>query len=248
MKHLTRPDGTRLAYRHRDGNTPAFVYLHGFGGDMDGVKASFVADEAERRGHAFLRFDFSGHGASGGRFEDGTVSQWRDEALLMIDRLVDGPMILVGASMGGWIAMLLALLLPARVVGVIGLAAAPDFTERRVWETLSASHRRALLRDGHTVVPDRAGRDFHISRRLIEDGRRNALMGDRIDITCPVRLIQGQRDPEVPWDLAGQIASLIRSENVLVALIKDGDHQLSRPSDLRILFGMIADLLAENGA
>jgi pimeloyl-ACP methyl ester carboxylesterase len=245
---LDRGDGVELAWARTDGHAPAVVFLPGFKSDMTGDKATMLAAFCAERGQAMLRFDYSGHGASGGRFEDGTITRWRDDALAAIDRLVTGPIILVGSSMGGWMALLAALARPERVAGLIGIAAAPDFTETLMWEAMTFDERRVLMRDGVLRVPSQYGEPYPVTRALIEDGRAHLLLDNPIALACPVRLLHGQRDPDVPWELSPRIAERVSSDDVQVILVKDGDHRLSRPADLALLRRTLAPLLGEDGA
>ena len=194
---LDRGDGVGLAWAHTAGRGPTVVFLPGFKSDMTGDKATALADFSAARGSAMLRFDYSGHGASGGVFEDGTIGRWRDDALAVIDAQSEGPLILVGSSMGGWIALLAALARPERVAGLIGVAAAPDFTETLIWEAMSFEARQTITRDGALYVPSEYGAPYPITLRLIEEGRSHRLLEGPIAIACPVRLLHGQRDPDV---------------------------------------------------
>jgi pimeloyl-ACP methyl ester carboxylesterase len=245
---LMRSDGVGLAWSRIAGHGPTVVFLPGFCSDMAGEKATALAAWCEQHGRAMLRFDYSGHGASGGRFENGTIGIWRDDALLAIDRLTDGKLLLIGSSMGGWIALLLALARPERIAGLVGLAAAPDFTEALMWEAMTFAERAALMRDGIIHVPNPYGPPTPITRALIEDGRKHLLLGDTIALDCPVRLLQGQRDADVPWEMALRLADRIAGEDVQAILVKDGDHRLSRPQDIALLCRTVAGLLGENGA
>jgi pimeloyl-ACP methyl ester carboxylesterase len=245
---LDRGDGVELAWTRLDGSSPTVLFLPGFRSDMTGDKATALAAFCGRRGQAMLRFDYSGHGASGGGFEDGTIGRWTDDALATIDRLTSGPLVLVGSSMGGWIALLAALTLPDRIAALIGIAAAPDFTEALMWEAMTFDERATLMRDGVLRVPSQYGEPYPITRALIEDGRTRLLLNGPIALDCPVRLLHGQRDPDVPWEMALRIAERITTEDVQVALVKDGDHRLSRPQDLALLCRTLAALLGEDGA
>ena len=227
--------GVSLAYKFVAGRGPTLVFLPGFMSDMNGEKASMLAAHAANLGNACLRLDYSGHGGSGGRFEDGTIGVWAEDALFLIDQVTSGPIVLVGSSMGGWIALLVALAMPARLVGLIGVAAAPDFTERLMWDKFSEKTRAVLERDGFLPVPGASDARYVITRGLIEDGRRRLLLGGPIAIHCPVRLLQGMRDTDVPWQTALDLAERIETPDVRVTLIKDGDHRLSRPADLALL-------------
>lgn len=244
---LDRGDGVELAWAREDGRSPTVVFLAGFRSDMTGEKATALAAFCAARGQAMLRFDYSGHGASGGRFEDGTIGRWAEDALTVIDRASQGPLILVGSSMGGWIALLAARARPERVAGLLGIAAAPDFTEVLMWQAMSFEQRAALMSHGVLQVPSQYGDPYPITRALIEDGRNHLLLHERIAIDCPVRLLHGQCDPDVPWEFALRIAEQLTSLDVRIILVKDGDHRLSRPQDLALLRQTLTALLGENG-
>ena len=240
---LDRADGVELAWKRLPGRGPTIVFLPGFRSDMEGSKAVHLAAFAAARGQAMLRLDYSGHGASGGRFEDGTIGLWTSDALQVIDSLTEGPLLLVGSSMGGWIGLNLALARPDRVAGFVGIAAAPDFTETLIWETMPTPARQALMEQGVVHTPSDYGEPLPITRALIEDGRRHLLLGSAIPLRCPIRLLQGQRDPDVPWQTALTIAERAGSADVQVILIKDGDHRLSRDGDLAILEDVVLRLM-----
>jgi pimeloyl-ACP methyl ester carboxylesterase len=245
---LARDDGVELAWAKQAGRGPAVVFLPGFLSDMGGTKATELAAFCAEHGHAMLRFDYSGHGASGGRFEDGTIGQWAADAIAIIDRLTEGKLILVGSSMGGWIALLTALARPKRVAGLLGIAAAPDFTEALMWDAMTFQERATVMREGVLRVPSQYGDPTPITRTLIDDGRNHLLMNGPIVLGCPVRLLHGQRDPDVPWEMSLRLAEQITGDDVQVTLVKDGDHRLSRPQDLALLRRTLASLLGENGA
>lgn len=246
---LDRGDGIELAWSMLPGNAPTVVFLPGFASDMQGGKATALAAFCAARGQAMLRFDYSGHGISGGAFGDGTIGRWTQDALTVIDRLTKGPLLLVGSSMGGWIALLAARARPGRVVGLVGIAAAPDFTELLIWSSLNFAQRAALMNDGHLSLPGDYGAPLTITRGLIEDGRHHLLLDRPIAIGCKVRLLHGQRDADVPWELSLRIAEQLQSMDVRIILIKDGDHRLSRPQDLDQLMRIVASLLGgEDGA
>jgi pimeloyl-ACP methyl ester carboxylesterase len=240
---LDRGDGVELAYALTHGRSPTVVFLPGFMSDMTGDKAVAVEALCAARGHACLRLDYSGHGASGGRFEDGTISRWTQDALTVIDQLATGPIVLVGSSMGGWIALLVALARPERVVGLVGIAAAPDFTETLMWPAFSATQRETILTQGELRLPSHYGGAQIITRGLIEDGRRNLLLGGAVALHCPVRLLHGQRDPDVPWQTSLQLADKLASDDVRVMLVKDGNHRLSRPEDIALLCEIVGAFL-----
>ncbi len=244
---LDRGDGVELAWAHLPGRGPCVVFLPGFNSDMAGSKATALRDWCARRGRSMLRLDYSGHGASGGAFTDGAIGRWMADALVLIDRLVEQPMLLVGSSMGGWIALLIAQRRPGRVAALVGIAAAPDFTELLLWHGLTPAEQAALLATGRREMPSQYGEPYVITSGLIEDGRDHLVLGGPIAITCPVRLLQGQRDDDVPWRHALMLAERLDSEDVEVTLVKDGDHRLSRPADLALLCRTVAALLGENG-
>jgi pimeloyl-ACP methyl ester carboxylesterase len=240
---LDRGDGVELAWAKHDGKGPTIVFLPGFRSDMTGDKATALAGFCAEHGQAMLRFDYSGHGASGGRFEDGTIGRWADDALAVIDGQTDGKLILVGSSMGGWIALLAAIARRDRVAALIGIAAAPDFTEALMWQAMTFEQRATIMRDGVLHVPSEYGDPYPITRILIEDGRTRLLLNDPIALDCPVRLLHGQCDPDVPWEMALRTAEELTSSDVQVTLVKDGDHRLSRPQDLALLTRTLAALL-----
>jgi pimeloyl-ACP methyl ester carboxylesterase len=232
---LDRGDGVELAWARLAGNSPTVVFLPGFRSGMTGDKATSLAAFCAERGQAMLRFDYSGHGASGGSFEDGTIGRWTGDALAVIDAHTDGPLLLVGSSMGGWIALLAALARPDRVAALIGIAAAPDFTEALLWQALNSEQRAALMHHGVLHLPSQYGVPTPITRALIEDGRTHLLLNDPIRIDCPVRLLHGQCDPDVPWEMSLRIAEQLTTPDVEVTLVKNGDHRLSRQKDLVLL-------------
>ena len=238
---MDRGDGVELASEKLDGRSPTVVFLPGFRSDMTGDKATALAALCAARGNAMLRFDYSGHGSSGGRFEDGTIGIWTQDALTAIDHLTEGPLVLAGSSMGGWIAMLCALARRDRIAALVGIAAAPDFTETLV-AMLSFQQRAKLMREGMVHLASQYGDPTPITRALIEDGRNHLLLDAPIALDCPVRLLQGQADPDVPWELALRIATRITSADVHVTLVKDGDHRLSRPQDIARMLAAVAEI------
>jgi pimeloyl-ACP methyl ester carboxylesterase len=245
---LNRGNGIELAWARLSGDGPTIVFLPGFRSDMTGDKATALAAFCTERGVGMLRFDYSGHGASSGDFLDGTIGAWTADALAAIDMLTTGKLVLVGSSMGGWIALLAALARPDRITGLVGIAAAPDFTQRLMWDAMAPSERATLERDGVLSVPSQYGEPTPITRTLIEDGAKHLVLTGRMAIDCPVRLLHGQADPDVPWELALQIAEQVESPDVRVILVKDGDHRLSRPADLALLRQTVAALLDQYGA
>ena len=237
-----RHGGVELAWQRLPGRGPCLVFLPGYRSDMTGDKAQALTALCEQRGQSLLLFDYSGHGASGGAFTDGTVGRWTDDALAAMDALTEGRLVLAGSSMGGWIALLAALARPDRIAGFVGMAAAPDCTEAVMWQAMMPAEGAALRRDGVLHVPGAYG-VTPVTWALIEDGRRHLLMGGSIGLRCPVRLLHGQADAEVPWETALRLAQRIESEDVQVTLLKGGTHRLSRPGDLALLRTTVAGLL-----
>jgi pimeloyl-ACP methyl ester carboxylesterase len=242
LQHLVRGDNRRLAFRATPGTKPTVVFLGGFHSDMTGTKAQVVADQAQATGGGYLRFDYFGHGESDGAFEDGTISRWREDALAVIDDLTQGPLVLVGSSMGGWIACLAAIARPERVKAMVLVAPAPDFTEKLMEPTLSAEAKAAIARDGSWTRPseyDDGG--YPITRELLEDGARWSILPGPVPIDIPVRILQGGADPDVPWTHALELANALNGDDVVFTLIKDGDHRLSRPQDLERLVAAVGE-------
>jgi pimeloyl-ACP methyl ester carboxylesterase len=235
----------RLAWARLPGAGPGIVFLPGFRSDMQGSKALALREHCLARGRAFLRFDYSGHGASSGAFEEGTIGQWAADAVAVFDALTEGPQILVGSSMGGWIALLLARARAERVAGLIGIAPAPDFTETLMWPAFTAAQQAEIQRAGVLHLPSPYGEPTPITRALIEDGRRHSLLGAPISLTCPVRILHGMRDPDVPWQHALRLVDALAGDEVRLHLIKDGDHRLSRPEDLQLLAETVESLLPQ---
>jgi len=233
-----RHAGNDLAWAHLPGHGPTIVFLPGFKSDMAGSKAIHLRDWAAGQGRAMLRLDYSGHGQSTGAFEAGTIGAWAADARAVIEARAPGPLLLVGSSMGGWIALLLARAMPARVSALVGIAAAPDFTEPFL-ATLTAEERATLDAQGHIDRPSLYGDPYRFTRTLLMDGAAQSLLAAPIPIRCPVRLLQGQQDPDVPWQTALRLAEHLESNDIEITLIKDGDHRLSRPQDLALLTRII---------
>ncbi|HZP19345.1 MAG TPA: alpha/beta hydrolase [Bauldia sp.] len=242
----------RLACRVRRGGSPGLFWLSGFGSNMDGHKAGALDVYAERNGLAYARFDYSGHGLSAGNFADGTISDWLEEATFAFEKLTGGPQIVVGSSMGGWIALLLAAKLHAagnsRIAGMVLIAPATDMTEELMWQRMTRKVRKEIQASGRLLgAPDAPQGENTITLKLIEDGRKH-LFGDRpIEVGCPVHILQGQLDESVPWSHATKLAERLASDDVVLTLVKDGDHRLSRPEDLDRLFAAIDGLRVETG-
>jgi pimeloyl-ACP methyl ester carboxylesterase len=243
---LARPDGHKLAFRRFPGRQPQALWLGGFASDMTGTKAQALAGWAARTGRGLLRFDYFGHGASSGRFEDGTITRWRQDALAVLDELISGEVVLVGSSMGGWIACLVALARPERVKALVLIAPAADFTEALIRPRLSAGERDRMAREGLVTLPSAyEPGGLGISRALMEDGARWSILPGPVGIKAPVRVLHGGADDDVPWRHGLELFQAIESPDAVFTLIKDGDHRLSRAQDLDRL---IAEVEEASGA
>ncbi len=239
-------DGAALAWRRTSGEGPVVVWLGGFGSDMTGTKAEALAAWARAGGRDFLRFDYFAHGGSQGRFEEGVITRWRADALAILDALTEGPVVLVGSSMGGWLACLAAMARPKRVKALVLIAPAADFTDKLLAPSLPDAARTAIERDGVWSLPGDDG--FPITRALMEDGARWSILPGPVAVTAPVRILQGGADRDVPWTHALDLARALNGEDVVFTLIGDGDHRLSRPRDLRRLIAALEEVVGDQGA
>jgi pimeloyl-ACP methyl ester carboxylesterase len=245
MPELRRHDGEMIAYETREGKAPGIVWLGGFKSDMAGTKATTLDAMAAREGRALLRFDYFGHGKSSGEFRRGTITRWREDALDVFDRLTQGPQILVGSSMGGWVSLLLARARPERIAGMLLLAPAPDFTETLMWPSLPDDAKKQIMEQGEWSWPSEYDEEpYPITRILIEDGRKNLILHERIALPFPVRILQGMKDPDVPWQHAVKLVEAIDGD-VRLTLIKNGDHRLSTPRDLNLIEETLKSLIVE---
>src|SRR4051812_3357663 len=245
VSRLRRPDGNTVAYAKTEGRAPTVVFLGGFRSDMTGTKAMTLEDWARRTGRAYLRFDYLGHGRSSGRFEDGTIGRWLDDSLAAIDALTSGPLVLVGSSMGGWLSLLVALERPDRMAGLGVIAAAPGFTERMLLKGLSAEDRATLQREGRLERPSQYSPEPSVfTWKLIEEGRNHLVLDKPLALPCPVRLLHGQSDPDVPWEYSLQIARHLEAPDVITTFVKGGDHRLSTPADIGRLISTVEELAA----
>jgi pimeloyl-ACP methyl ester carboxylesterase len=242
----------RIAVRARSGAGPGVFWLSGFNSDMRGTKAQALDAWAGEKGRACVRFDYSGHGESGGAFVDGTISRWLEESLAVFDRFCAGPQVVVGSSMGGWLALLLARQVAKRkagdgpggpgLAGLVLIAPAPDFTEELMWKGFPAKVREEIETKGLWLRPSGYGDPYPITRALIEDGRKHLVLGSSINVGCPVRILQGAQDADVPWQHAFALTSQLPSDDVVLTLIQDGDHRLSRPQDIARLIAAVEEL------
>jgi pimeloyl-ACP methyl ester carboxylesterase len=250
VAHLARSSTYHIAYRRLAASgfgsrLPGVVFLSGFKSDMTGSKATALEEFCRHRGQAFLCFDYFGHGQSGGQFTDGTIGQWRDDAIAALDSLTEGPQILVGSSMGGWLMLLTALQRRQRIHGLVGIAAAPDFTEDLLLTELSAADQAKLQKEGVLARPSAySDEPYLITWKLIDEARQHLLLRGDINLDCPVRLLHGMVDPDVPFTVALRLAQQLTTNDLQVRLIKDGDHRLARPQDLALLFQEVAALSA----
>lgn len=242
-EQLITPEGRRIAYHLHDGAGPAVVFLGGFRSDMGGTKALWLDDWARARGRAFVRFDYSGHGVSGGSFEDGCIGDWVADAAAILS-LVNGKAVLVGSSMGGWIALLLARAFPDRVAGLVTIAAAPDFTEDLMWDRFDPATRERLLRDGRVEQPSAYGEPDIITRRLIEDGRQQLVLRSLLAFSFPVRMLQGTADADVPPTVALRLLEHVTGPDIRLTLVKDADHRFSTPACLALIGQAIDEVSA----
>lgn len=246
---LKTDDGRSIAYRRLSaqdpsGGGPGVVFLGGFRSDMEGTKAECLSEWAETRGCAFLRFDYTGHGSSSGAFEEGCIGDWAQDARDAVEALTEGPQILVGSSMGGWIALLLARQIPERIAGLVGIAAAPDFTEDSMWAGASEDQRGRLLRDGRIEEPsDYSDDPYVITRRLIEDGRAHLVLRTPLLAPFPVRLLQGTADTDVPVGVALRLLDHIEGNDVRLTLLRGSDHRMSGDRELSLLKQTLDDLM-----
>jgi pimeloyl-ACP methyl ester carboxylesterase len=238
----------KIAVRTRPGRSPGLFWLSGFNSDMAGAKALALDSWAAQRGRACLRFDYSGHGASGGAFIDGTIGRWLEESVAVFDQFCEGPQVVIGSSMGGWIALLLAREIARRqmagraaLAGLVLIAPAPDFTEELMWKGFSKKIRKEIETKGVWMRPSAYGEPYPITRALIEDGRNHLLLGSAIEVGCPVRILQGAQDADVPWQHAFELTNRLPSDDVVLTMIQDGDHRLSRPQDIARIIAAVEE-------
>jgi pimeloyl-ACP methyl ester carboxylesterase len=233
---LELPNNHRIAYVLSDGKLPCVIFMGGFKSDMTGSKATALEASCKARGQQFIRFDYTGHGKSSGEFKDGTIGDWKRDALAVIDNLGAEKNILVGSSMGAWIAMLCALERCEKIAGFVGIASAPDFTEKLIWEQLNPEQKEKLHREGVYYAPSCYGQEpYAITMKLIEEARNHLLLGNVIKLDIPVRLLHGILDEDVPWHVSTTLLQLISSDNASLTLIKGGNHRLSEPAQLNML-------------
>jgi pimeloyl-ACP methyl ester carboxylesterase len=246
-EQLITPQGRRIAYHLRDGAGPAVMFLGGFRSDMSGTKALWLEDWAKAEGRAFVRFDYSGHGVSGGSFEEGCIGDWAEDAAAVLS-LVNGPAVLVGSSMGGWISLLLARAMPERVAALVTIAAAPDFTEDSMWDGFDAAMRDRLMTEGQVALPSEYGEPYVITRRLVEDGRRRLVLRSALELPFPVRMLQGTADRDVDQSVALRLLSHASGPDIRLTLVKGADHRFSTPECLSLIGEAVAEVSARDNA
>ncbi|SLN21472.1 alpha/beta fold hydrolase [Pseudooctadecabacter jejudonensis] len=242
-QRMVTEQGREIAYHHTDGTGPTVVFLGGFKSDMEGTKALFLEEWARGQGRAFIRFDYSGHGVSGGEFTDGCIGDWFEDACAIIG-LIKGSVVLVGSSMGGWISLLVARAMPDKVAGLVGIAAAPDFTEDGFWAGFDEVMRAKLMREGRVALPSDYGEPYIITKRLIEDGRDRLVLRDPLEVPCAVRLVQGTADTSVPVAWGTRLLEHLRCEDARLTLVKGADHSFSAPDCLPVIEQALAEVLA----
>ena len=239
---MSKPDifetdqGRKIAYHKSEGAGPAVVFLGGFMSDMAGTKATYLENWAKQQGRAFLRFDYSGHGQSSGAFQDGCIGEWADDAQQVILALTDGPQILAGSSMGGWIALLMAKRIPQKIAGLVGIAAAPDFTEDSMWHGFSEAQKTAIMSDGHLALEsDYSDEPYIITKRLIEDGRNQLVLREPLSLPFPARFLHGTADADVDISVALQLLDHVQGDDVRLTLVKGADHSFSALENLTMI-------------
>jgi pimeloyl-ACP methyl ester carboxylesterase len=241
--YLTTAEGRRIAYELTEGQGPCVVFLGGFKSDMTGTKAIYLRAWAQAQGRAFLRLDYSGHGASGGDFLEGAIGDWFEDARVVIETATSGPLVLVGSSMGGWIALLLARAIPDRITGLVGIAAAPDFTEDSMWASFTPA-QKAELAAGQVALPsDYSDAPYIITRRLIEEGRTRLVLRDPLPLPFPTRLLQGTDDTDVPPAVALRLLDHASGPDIRLTLVKGADHRFSSPECLALISAAVTEVL-----
>ena len=243
MKSLLTSYGRKIAFSQSNGNGPGIVFLGGFMSDMAGTKALHLAAWCKKQKRPFLRFDYSGHGASSGSFTDGCIGDWAEDAQAAITNLTEGPQVLVGSSMGGWISLLMAKRVPERVAGLVTIAAAPDFTEDGFWRNFNGDTRKQLNDDGVVKIPSEYGEPYPITKRLIEDGRLHLVLRKPLKLSTPARLLQGDQDDDVSVETANQLFQHLEGPDVQLTLLKGADHRFSTPAALSLVKASILDLI-----
>jgi pimeloyl-ACP methyl ester carboxylesterase len=242
MQKLKTKTGREIAYHKTEGAAPGIVFLGGFKSDMEGTKAIHLEALCKSQGRSFLRFDYSGHGQSSGEFTDGAIGDWADDAQAAIEALTDGPQVLVGSSMGGWISLLMCTRIPEKIAGLVTIAAAPDFTEDSMWAGFSEA-QKAELNEGQVALPSDYGEPYIITKRLIEDGRNHLVLRAPLALSFPTRFLQGTADADVSMSVALRLLEHAQGDDIQLQLQKDGDHRFSDPAALIIIERALSDVL-----
>lgn len=243
LNYLTTAQNRKLAYHQTVGKAPGVVFLGGLKSDMDGTKAVHLQAWAERTGRAFLRFDYSGHGQSSGRFEDGCIGDWAEDAQTIIQTLTEGRQVLVGSSMGGWVSLLMARRHPERVAGLVTIAAAPDFTEDSMWAGFTPAQKVEMERDGQVALPSDYGEPYIITRRMIEDGRQQLVLREPLNLPFPVRFLQGTADADVDMSVALRLLEHAKGKDMRLTLVDGADHRFSDGSCLNLIERSVEEVL-----
>ena len=241
IERITTAQGREIAFEHIHGAGPCVVFLGGFKSDMEGTKAIYLRDWAREMGRGFVRLDYSGHGISGGAFEDGCIGDWAEDAAAVLAQ-IDGPMVLVGSSMGGWISLLLARDMPKRIAGLVTIAAAPDFTEDSMWAGFSAAQKAELEAKGRVALPSEYGAPYIITKRLIEEGRKTLVLRDPLDLPFPVRMLQGTADADVDMSVALRLLEHARGPDMRLTLVDGVDHRFSDPECLAMIARSVVEV------
>lgn len=244
LQTLSPRPGVSIAYHKTPGTAaalPGAIFMGGFRSDMTGTKATYLEEHCRLRGQGFVRFDYTGHGASSGRFENACISQWLQDSLDVFDNLTPGPQIVVGSSLGGWLALLLAIRRPARTAGLVLLAPAPDFTED-IFSGFGDKERTTLAQNGVVYLPSAYGDPYPLTQKLFDDARQYLLLQKEIPVNCPVRIIHGRQDADVPWRKSERIKEKLAAGDVKITWVQDGDHRLSRDQDLKLMDETVQEL------
>ena len=243
IQHLDTKQGRRIAYAKTEGQGPTILFLSGLKSDMEGTKAVALEAWAKEQGRAFLRFDYSGHGVSSGEFAEGTIGDWHEDTLEVVDNLIDGPILAVGSSMGGWQSLLLSRARPERIMGLVTIAAAPDFTEDGYWAGFTDTQKAEMEREGFLSIPSDYDEDYIITKRLIEDGRDNFVLRSPLKLDMPVRFLQGTEDDAVPTSQAVKLLEHVEGDDIRLILVKGADHRFSDDECLRTIQKMVKVVL-----
>ncbi len=246
MEFLTTPQGRRIAYEKTEGQGPTVIFCSGLKSDMEGTKAVFLEAWAKAKGVSYIRFDYSGHGQSSGSFAEGAIGDWHEDTLAVVDQLTEGPIVVVGSSMGGWQALLLARAIPERIAGMVTIAAAPDFTEDGYWASFTDAQKAELAEKGFVAIPSDYDEDYIISKRLIEEGRDRLVLRNPLRLDFPVRFLQGTNDTAVPTQTAVRLLNHVEGDDIRLTLVKGADHRFSDPDCLVLIEKSLEKVLSRS--